>query len=1206
MTNKKNQNIKYHLIAFFFLLFLSLIAIRKFLNIDIAIGHNWDSPFSALEVSYRSLLKRLPYVWNDYGALGSSSLPSFSTKIWWLFNAINGILFKGQLITQFRIILAMVIGGFGVYYYVLTLLSKSSEEKNNFFPALCAGLLFSLSPVILGNFIGGAFNQTDSLILIPFLLTVLHRGIYAPTKTKIFLLSFLLLLISTSLHNLIFSILFILIYVFAFYRLSLKKRFFFLTKLFTLTLCLCFYWILPLIYSLFQTNVGQRLQENLDLGNLINNVPPVLDAIFANGYVRPFFNYLIADGLFLVWKIFALILTILVFFSLFFVCLKSIPKLRKLIFIWLGIYLVFITFATGFRGPLAFLVKFLFENFKIMAIFRSPQWLMMPLTLSFSILLGISIYSLLLKLNRKYHIYFKLILISLIFFVFHPTFIYGDLGTDKLYKRALANNSWYKADHLDGYRVPEDYKKAIEYLYFLPGDTRVFLLPFSASPYFKETRYQRQGAGVDPILGYFPPKSLLFNDLFSEYRGKYLLNLAEKKLYVDRDPSFLEFAKIFNAEYLLLKKDYNPAFSNYREFWDTNEIYYLIKNNMSVIGEKIIDGESTLLVKLRENFFWPRFYLSQQIVSVYYNADEKLVGGYIEKDSRTADFITDILLNAAKKSLSSVYLKNSQDFLKTSGEAKMVNEEPKDPAQEILIRAQIDNISEEELGTFHPQDYIELPFVSSKPGTILYNLVLQKEKLEVSREKQSYGIVEKRLLLANKRISELLKYGKDDLNVVDFFLKAYPEEMKVALFEMEKMKKDNDPDFLKAFAQIRSTFEWQTGQIRRANISGSALISLDEVFGNINRTLNGFTVEHESKEFTYNLNIPREGEYEIYIKDINRLTDAKINGLDISENTNPSTISGQVIQYPVSEISEFPGWKLLETQHFSQGEQKYILPNEFFDKNLISDNLKINSYSPDTVYKISFKYKALRDDSGKQPYFSVNESKAGNLFDKTLLYTGNEFENFEMFFRSSGEADRAFVLISVPEYEDLKVEKIAQPEIILKSIKEINEINGLTDYKKIVPKITFVKMNPTKYRVKVEGAKEPYTLVFSESFHQGWKAYISDQRSVTSDQYGEIVASYFNGQVNEGTHRMTFLEPATFETWGKKPIDEERHLLVNGYANSWYITPEDTGGKQDYELIIEFAPQRLFCLGLFISCLSLFSCLGYLGYDYIKRRKVLT
>jgi len=185
------------------------------------------------------------------------------------------------------------------------------------------------------------------------------------------------------------------------------------------------------------------------------------------------------------------------------------------------------------------------------------------------------------------------------------------------------------------------------------------------------------------------------------------------------------------------------------------------------------------------------------------------------------------------------------------------------------------------------------------------------------------------------------------------------------------------------------------------------------------------------------------------------------------------------------------------------------------------------------------------------------------------------------------------------------------------------------------PKIEFIKINPTKYRVKVEGATGPYTLIFSESFHKGWKIYEGDTGILDTEYWGteypisniqylvsklgsfasritdiflddgdcsEEIASYFNGEIKEGTHRNTFLEPATFETWGKKPIEAE-HLTVNGYANSWYIEPEDVDGAENYELIVEFWPQRLFYIGLFVSLMTLLGCVGYLGVKKILDTK---
>jgi hypothetical protein len=88
-----------------------------------------------------------------------------------------------------------------------------------------------------------------------------------------------------------------------------------------------------------------------------------------------------------------------------------------------------------------------------------------------------------------------------------------------------------------------------------------------------------------------------------------------------------------------------------------------------------------------------------------------------------------------------------------------------------------------------------------------------------------------------------------------------------------------------------------------------------------------------------------------------------------------------------------------------------------------------------------------------------------------------------------------------------------------------------------------------------------------------------------------------------------------YETWFKTPVDGNlNHQMVNGYANSWDIDPQaiclnnpkcvkNADGSYDLELVIEFWPQRLFYIGLFISGTTLVGCLGYLGWDFVKRKK---
>jgi hypothetical protein len=88
-----------------------------------------------------------------------------------------------------------------------------------------------------------------------------------------------------------------------------------------------------------------------------------------------------------------------------------------------------------------------------------------------------------------------------------------------------------------------------------------------------------------------------------------------------------------------------------------------------------------------------------------------------------------------------------------------------------------------------------------------------------------------------------------------------------------------------------------------------------------------------------------------------------------------------------------------------------------------------------------------------------------------------------------------------------------------------------------------------------------------------------------------------------------------YDTWFAQPIDgNSNHSIVNGYANSWNLNVEkiclenkkcvkNSDGSYDMELVIEFWPQRLFYLGAIISLTTLLGSIGYLIYDFVRRRK---
>lgn len=125
------------------------------------------------------------------------------------------------------------------------------------------------------------------------------------------------------------------------------------------------------------------------------------------------------------------------------------------------------------------------------------------------------------------------------------------------------------------------------------------------------------------------------------------------------------------------------------------------------------------------------------------------------------------------------------------------------------------------------------------------------------------------------------------------------------------------------------------------------------------------------------------------------------------------------------------------------------------------------------------------------------------------------------------------------------------------------------------PDITFQKVNPTKYQVRVTSATQPFFLVFSESYYPQWKAYVNPQ--------------------GRGTNWL--------EAFFQSSIPEDKHFLVNGYANAWYIDPSELRTGAEFNITLYYQPQSLFYLGWIISGLTLAGCIGFLIWDW-RRKKV--
>jgi len=161
-------------------------------------------------------------------------------------------------------------------------------------------------------------------------------------------------------------------------------------------------------------------------------------------------------------------------------------------------------------------------------------------------------------------------------------------------------------------------------------------------------------------------------------------------------------------------------------------------------------------------------------------------------------------------------------------------------------------------------------------------------------------------------------------------------------------------------------------------------------------------------------------------------------------------------------------------------------------------------------------------------------------------------------------------------------------------------------------KMSFQRINSTKYKIYIEGIKEKQDLSFIETFNNQWKLYLNKN---SIDKKCNPLAYYGKTKTTECRHLQKLFEGEEFKYLWQQPIFNNSHRMVYGYANGWTISPEyikqnfskeyykeNLDGSIDLELVLYFKPQSYYYIGLLISALTLLSCLGYLGYNWCKRK----
>jgi hypothetical protein len=448
---------------------------------------------------------------------------------------------------------------------------------------------------------------------------------------------------------------------------------------------------------------------------------------------------------------------------------------------------------------------------------------------------------------------------------------------------------------------------------------------------------------------------------------------------------------------------------------------------------------------------------------------------------------------------------------------------------------------------------VRMPSIRLLPDSPFYSFISFKEDKERNLYKNPPSQrIDFDISTASKRMAEIIQLASRDSN------KELPEELIIKTIENYKIlindviqqsnllsENVKNSTLIKILSYISVH---QSSLAKIDNKHGLAEIELGELsifIQHVSSSLGGkiwMTTPYRDR-IAYTVNLEVAGNYDLTIKDsVITPTKAQIDGKDVSSLSNIYLTAGNhklALIYPISD-------NLLTTSGKLNGD---------FDLDF-NENVKfgIKNFQEKNTYLISFDYKVIdgrlnfaiaeNDRVNKNKLMKIGNDNPWNKFSYVYKPTkGTTFVSLKFFPFSYGISGASF------ELKNFTVIKSFTPLVFLSRTVSLANRN--------VPNIHFQRINPTKYVVRIEHASDPYILSFQEAYSVGWKAYIDDSRNFPG-------VSLFLGIF-------------------RKPLFEKNHFEINGYANAWFMEQ-----KGDYDIVVEYYPQRFFYIGIVISIVTFY------------------
>ena len=574
--------------VFLLYFFCSLAAFRVLLLRLGTIGHNWDWSIPPTAYHLADMASNSLYTWGQQ-FLGFSY--EYANNIL-IFNYVLGLVgylgLTGAFVSKFLLIFTVVTSGCSMFYLVKDVLTseifldthQNTKNMVAIFSSLIAGYLYSLSPFLFNEFVGGSIPAFVAYSFAP-LVVLFYRRCCNPSLNfgYVILAAITYSVVAISLQTLI--LLFGVMFLYALFFRG-KKGLLALALILIIWLLINGYWVLPL---LFQTKDVIRVALITPLESLLLNIrthtPNLLQAFTLTGYWTDFFTNTIPSSLYRFWIIAPFTIVVAMFSML-------ILHPKKQLLFWSLLALMSFIIVTGSQPPLGKLVVWLFTNIPIMVLFRSPQHLIFLPVFCYAILLGLTIGFIGTHFNKK-----NFIAVGAAFFILTSIWIApfytGNLG-GSVDVFELSPGYEHINQIIDETKDQEDY--------------RVLYLPMAGSPYYLKTEYQSEGQGGDPIVAHSIRPSVIADFPIKPHVKQFSASLEDA--FSRKDPP-INASKLLgqaNVKYIILREDIRPNFGPFARTWNYTQVY----NNLKQInGIRLV--KKYQYVSLWENqYFIPRIY----------------------------------------------------------------------------------------------------------------------------------------------------------------------------------------------------------------------------------------------------------------------------------------------------------------------------------------------------------------------------------------------------------------------------------------------------------------------------------------------------------------------------------------------------------------------------------------------------------------------